>query len=109
MSNTRTEATTFAKKSEKNAKIIIEAINKRKENGEYEDCECKPYEDTFTFQRWKKQNFGVKKGEKALAKISYMFDDEYENKKKFSSACIFCRCQVIDNTVPKTEDKKVTA
>lgn len=65
------------------------------------DCECEPYVDVFTFNRWKAQGYSVIKGEKAI-RIKTVVSKEIEDKKtgdkelkKFpKQACVFCRCQV---------------
>lgn len=64
------------------------------------ECDCQPYEDIFTYNRWKAQGFQVQKGEKgkritvfsrstkadaAGNEVSYSFP---------SGSTVFCRCQV---------------
>lgn len=65
------------------------------------ECDCEPYVDVFTFNRWKAQGYSVMKGEKAI-KITTIVKKEVEDKdsgkkeeKKFpKQSCVFCRCQV---------------
>ena len=67
-------------------------------------CDCEPYEDVFTFNRWKAQGFIVRKGEKAH-RITIFIDKEVEKTKADGTkeikvkriprtVCVFCRCQV---------------
>jgi hypothetical protein len=65
-------------------------------------CNCEPYEDIFTFNRWSLQGFKINKGEHALKIITYVkFDIKNEKTgeiiktiSKPKSTCVFCRCQV---------------
>lgn len=63
-------------------------------------CGCKPYEDIFTFNRWKAQGWFVRKGEKGVrldvfAKVKEVDAAGVEREKKYPRATtVFCRCQV---------------
>ncbi|USK72654.1 ArdC-like ssDNA-binding domain-containing protein [Peribacillus asahii] len=87
---TADNATMFERFSETNYEILKTEL----------ECECEPYQDIFTFNRWKAQGFFVKKGEKAY-RIPTIIVSEKENKKgemekkSFKkTSCVFCRCQV---------------
>lgn len=60
------EATDFVRISLRSACIIEEAIKERREAGCYPGCRCEPYDDVFTFARWRAQGYFVRKGEKSL-------------------------------------------
>lgn len=63
-------------------------------------CGCKPYEDIFTFNRWKAQGYFVRKGEKGVrldvfAKVNVVDEAGVEREKRYPRATtVFCRCQV---------------
>src|SRR5688572_4710338 len=64
-------------------------------------CGCEPYEDVFTYRRWKAQGMQVQKGQKAI-KLPLVIrgtrkDDESGEERAFNllaSSAVFCRCQV---------------
>lgn len=63
-------------------------------------CGCEPYVDVFTFARWRAQGFRVRKGQHAI-RIPVVYSQEKESEdgtietiRRFSSAPVFCRCQV---------------
>jgi hypothetical protein len=64
-------------------------------------CECEPYADVFTFNRWKAQGWSVRKGEKAQRVTGYVpkverdatTGDEITHLIPRTN-CVFCRCQV---------------
>jgi len=98
---TAQEATTFQSPSLSNEAIVNAARSQRAESGLYPQCKCQPYQDTFTYARWKAQGFQVRKGEKALAKVVVVREwtgqdkDGKEIVKQYpSGASVFCRCQV---------------
>src|SRR4051794_38621055 len=66
------EARTFDGISTNSAAQVLIALDERKETGIYPDCACEPYEDTFTFERWKAQGKQVRRGEKALRISSWI-------------------------------------
>ena len=66
------------------------------------DCECRPYEDVFTYGRWKGLKRQVRKGEKAHRlpthrPSAFRFEGEAEEVERNvmvkTTACVFCRCQ----------------
>lgn len=67
-----------------------------------EGCECEPYVDIKSYNKWLEVGFKVKKGEKAMRLNAVVVKKEqHENgkedeKRYFKSlkACVFCRCQV---------------
>ena len=64
-------------------------------------CGCEPYEDVFTYRRWKAQGMQVQRGQKAI-KLPLVIrgtrkDDESGEERAFkrlASSAVFCRCQV---------------
>lgn len=61
-------------------------------------CDCKPYEDVFTYARWQAQGYQVRKGEHGIkigtfAPITDKVTKEVIGKRPWTSA-VFCRCQV---------------
>ncbi|MGR9527652.1 ArdC-like ssDNA-binding domain-containing protein (plasmid) [Priestia megaterium] len=85
------EAKKFEGFSEINYEILKETL----------ECDCEPYVDIFTFNRWKAQGYSVMKGQKAT-KISTIIKKEVEDKKTKKkelksfpkNTSVFCRCQV---------------
>ena len=84
------EARSFESFSVKNAAIVNGAL----------ECGCKPYEDVFTYNRWRAQGWQVKKGEHGI-KLGVMKTIERENEahetERFrvrGHAAVFCRHQV---------------
>ena len=65
-------------------------------------CECVPYEDTFTYRRWRSQGFQVRKGEKGIKLTTYRpIETDYKNEDGTAVMTtipktyhVFCRCQV---------------
>ena len=88
---TPAEARSFDTYSPANATMIGSLLN----------CGCQPYEDVFTYQRWKAQGYQVQRGEKAI-KIPVIktippkdTDDPNAKPRSFKgSSSVFCRCQV---------------
>lgn len=65
-------------------------------------CGCIPYQDVFTFNRWKAQGFIVKKGEHGIkipvVGTNIKHDDNTGQdvvRKYVSNSAVFCRHQVI--------------
>lgn len=69
------------------------------------ECDCQPYVDVFTYNRWKAQDFQVQRGEKGIGMTTYkVIETGKENEdgtavtrsipKRYS---VFCRCQVKEN------------
>ena len=88
------EATTFDGYSMTNAMILAGASAKR-------GCECKPYEDWFTYKRWQAQGYQVRRGEHGVRLSTFVTmtkTDEEGNKvamgKRPWRSVVFCRCQV---------------
>ena len=88
---TAEQATTFEHESAQSAATVAEQL----------DCECEPYADVFTFNRWKAQGFSVQKGEKAirvpgyLTKVTTDASTGAETVARIPRTnCVFCRCQV---------------
>ncbi len=62
--------------------------------------ECVPYQDIFTYERWRAQGFQVKRGEHGV-KLSVLVhrtrEDDDGNTVDYSvpqTTAVFCRCQV---------------
>lgn len=88
---TAEQAQTFEHESAQSAATVAEQL----------DCECEPYTDVFTFNRWKAQGFSVRKGEKAhrvtgyVPKVTKDATTGEERKQLIPRVnCVFCRCQV---------------
>jgi antirestriction protein ArdC len=97
---TAAEAVSFARLSVSNAMQIRASLT----------CDCEPYADVFTLRRWNAQGYRVRKGEHGI-RISIvngaadpepgriLDDDETpteapRSRPKFTTAYVFCRCQV---------------
>jgi len=84
------QATRFNHVSPVNATIVQRTLK----------CGCKPYEDVFTYNRWKAQGMQVQRGEHsinlALIKVveNECEDGSIERRKLFAHSHVFCRCQV---------------
>jgi hypothetical protein len=64
-------------------------------------CGCEPYQDVFTYRRWKAQGFQVQRGEKAirLPLIYQRAEKDPETgeetvTRRMGRSAVFCRCQV---------------
>ena len=64
-------------------------------------CGCEPYQDVFTFNRWKAQGFFVRKGEHGvkLALVKSISREnqetgEVETRRLLGASVVFCRHQV---------------
>lgn len=85
------QARTFEGFSIMNVAKVVEALS----------CECSPYHDVFTFNRWRAQGLFVKKGEHGirlpLVKTFLNKDKKTGEEKVIKIPCsstVFCRCQV---------------
>lgn len=87
---TATEAAHFETYSAANATAVLLNL----------DCDCQPYEDVFTYARWRALGYQVKAGEKAIRiptiKTVTQEDDHGETttRRIKKTSCVFCRCQV---------------
>jgi hypothetical protein len=88
---TREAATTFARESTSNAVLLKSILT----------CACNPYQDVFTFNRWKAQNMCVNKGSHGihlpLVKVIDETDangNKTQTRKVLGQSVVFCRCQV---------------
>jgi len=99
---TAEEATTFQGYSVSNAARVQAALEAR-------GCGCEPYEDVFTFGRWKAQGRVVCKGEKGIALPVIIVagkdggadetEDEESPGRPFRmsrTSHVFCRCQTTE-------------
>ena len=85
------QATSFDHYSVANASYVKASLS----------CGCEPYQDIFTYNRWKALGYQVQRGEKAI-KIPVIKSIEVENKetgeselrKLLGSGAVFCRHQV---------------
>lgn len=59
-------------------------------------CECEPYQDVFTYNRWKAQGYQVRRGEHGCRVTTWVpKDKDNPDKGVFPrTATVFCRCQV---------------
>ena len=62
-------------------------------------CNCVPYEDWFTYKRWKAQGFQVQRGEKGFALATFIpaerdEDGKITSKSRPWNSYVFCKCQV---------------
>lgn len=96
------EATRFQHYSGVNSNIVRTVLK----------CGCKPYEDVFTYNRWKAQGYQVMRGEHSI-KLAVIIEKEVENndggieiKKSFANSHVFCRCQVKRIGAPEPEPVK---
>ena len=81
------QATTFNQYSPVNAAEVTARL----------ECGCQPYQDVFTYNRWKAQGQQVQRGQKAikLPVIVVKKDEETEEVKRlFRTSNVFCRHQV---------------
>ena len=69
-------------------------------------CSCNPYEDVFTFGRWRAQGYHVRKGEHGI-RFTTMVEHETEKNENTGetrvisrpwTAYVFCRCQVEEDS-----------
>jgi hypothetical protein len=88
---TREAATTFARESTSNAVLLKSILS----------CACNPYQDVFTFNRWKAQSMCVNKGAHGihlpLVKVIEETDasgNKTQTRKVLGQSVVFCRCQV---------------
>lgn len=105
------EATQFEQTSEGNAEIVLRAARER-------GCNCQPYIDWFTFDRWIAQGKCVQKGEKGIRLFTLQkrtvtdkqkADGSKKEVKVSARAYVFCRCQVKDLNAPKEEPELIPA
>jgi len=86
---TSEQATSFNRFSIYNALTVANAL----------PCGCIPYQDVYTFNRWKAQGFIVMKGQHGV-KIPVIGTNIKDNngvlevKKYTTTSAVFCRCQV---------------
>jgi len=59
MKMTQEQAQTFSGYSRTNAAVLTMTA-------EAKECQCQPYKDWFTYQRWLAQGYQVKKGERGI-------------------------------------------
>ena len=88
---TAVQARTFDRYSVGNAVAVKTALK----------CGCEPYEDVFTYVRWKAMGFQVQRGEHAikLPMVKHVVDEDPEDgdisvRKLLTTSCVFCRHQV---------------
>ena len=92
------EAKSFNGYSMTNAMILTGAAAKR-------GCQCKPYQDWFTYKRWQAQGCQVKRGEHGVKLSTFVTmtkTDDDGNKEIIGrrpwTSVVFCRCQVKEAT-----------
>ena len=81
----------FDRYSAANAVAITQALS----------CDCQPYQDVFTYRRWKAQGFQVQRGEAAIRLPLVYQRTERDPKtgqekttRRHGRSALFCRCQV---------------
>ena len=82
-------AKAFDSYSARNAAIVMSQLS----------CECIPYEEVMTYQRWKALGYQVKKGEHGIKLSTYKTytvedDGEIVTKRRPWKSTVFCKCQV---------------
>ena len=90
-SMTASEARSFDRYSVGNAASVMTALS----------CGCQPYQDVFTYNRWRAQGFQVQRGQKAI-KLPVIITREVEGQdseearyiKLLRTTAVFCRHQV---------------
>jgi len=89
----KAEATTFTHRSQTHRMLLeLEA--------ESRECDCKPYVDWFTYNRWQAQGMQVQKGEKGIKLLTYITKEQEDKNGKVTSrtysrnTSVFCRHQV---------------
>ena len=90
---TAAEAKEFDGYSERNAAIVADALT----------CDCEPYEDVYTYDRWQALGRQVVKGQHGI-KLSitkaYEIEDkdtgELVTRKRRWYTTVFCKCQTIE-------------
>lgn len=105
------EARSFANVSIASIAQVVQAQEERRALGIHTACSCSPYEDVFTFNRWRDQGLIVNRGEKSLQIASWVerggkskdlpADIPETDRAKLGEVrlrpqkvCLFCRCQV---------------
>mgnify|MGYP001609317585 CR=1 FL=1 len=98
---TASEARSFDRYSVANASYVKASL----------DCGCEPYQDIFTYNRWKALGYQVERGQKAI-KIPVVKSIEVDNpetgepetRKLLGRGAVFCRHQVqpASSTQPET-------
>jgi antirestriction protein ArdC len=105
------QAVQFEQTSETSAQILEAATRER-------GCNCQPYVDWFTFDRWIAQGKCVKKGEHGVRLMSFqkrIVDDKQKgdgSKKEITTPTrvyVFCRCQVKELNAPQAEQEPIPA
>lgn len=101
--NTR-EARTFTHKSESSYQQVKSQLS----------CDCEPYEDVFTYGRWKALGQQVQKGERSIKLQTWIpIVDKDENGDPVTTgvrpktASLFCRCQTRPETIVDHPDELV--
>ena len=93
---TAEQATQFDGHSTQNALIVAMALEER-------GCtSCLPYQDVFTYKRWKALGFQVQKGEESIRITTYIplyktdpvTGENVQTGKRPWTSCVFCRHQV---------------
>ena len=83
------QATSFKRYSPINTGCIKTALT----------CGCEPYQDVFTYNRWKALGYQVQRGEKSIT-IPVIHETEDEETKAINrrlwKSHVFCRCQVAE-------------
>ena len=85
------EATKFDTFSRQNYLTVLSATTTK-------GCNCDPYKQVYTYERWRGQGFQVQRGEKALCKILTFLpvkDKDTNRIRTIPRHCsVFCKCQV---------------
>jgi hypothetical protein len=89
------QARTFDSISVGNCAVILASLN----------CQCQPYSDVFTFNRWMAQGYHVRRGEhgirlpliKAVNSSDPDTGADIVLRRVMGTSVVFCRCQVAKN------------
>lgn len=93
MKMTADEAQTFGRVSIGSMVILSEAAAQR-------GCNCQPYADWYTYERWLAQGYQVQRGQHGIKLATYrefLVDKDDPSKGTRSTpwhSTVFCRCQV---------------
>jgi len=94
MKMTQEQAITFSGYCGANAEALLVTA-------ESKGCQCMPYQDWFTYQRWLAQGFQVQRGEHGVKLTSWVEiikkgtdGNEIVTGRRPKSYTAFCRCQV---------------
>ena len=91
---TKEQAQTFDRHSTTNAAVLLNTASAK-------GCNCQPYQDWFTYNRWLAQGYQVQKGEHGIRLTTWLTTtkknedgEEVVTGTRPKGYTVFCRCQV---------------